>query len=147
MNPNAYENYLKHEIEGASQGKLIVMLYDAAVKFMKRAIAAIEEKNIQGAHDNIIRTENIFYELMSTLNTDEGGEIAATLLKLYDYIIWELIEANRLKSSEKLETLIKLIEPVRGAWKEVAARDAAAKEPVGAAKGVPADHKPVNFSG
>jgi flagellar protein FliS len=146
MNQQAYDNYLKNEIEGASQGKLIVMLYDAALKFMKRAITAIDEKNIQDAHNNIIRSENIFYELISTLNTDDGGEIAHTLLHLYDFIIWELVEANKSKDKAKLEGVIKLVEPVRGAWKEIVAKESAAAK--AETDGTPpVEHKPINFSG
>ena len=139
---NAYGKYLKQGVEGASQGQLIVMMYDAAVRFMKQAIKAIETKDIEGAHNNIIRTENIIYELMSTLNTDKGGEIADNLLKLYDYMIWELVDANTAKSIEKIENVLKVITPLRSAWKEIVSRD----EPKTPAQTEP-ERKSVSFSG
>ncbi|MDR0453329.1 MAG: flagellar export chaperone FliS [Deferribacteraceae bacterium] len=117
-----YGNYLKQEVEGASQGKLIVMMYDAAIRFMRSAVKAIEEKKVEDAHNNIIRAENIIYELMSTLNTDEGGELAQNLLNLYDFMIWELVDANTNKNAAKIENVIKVIMPIRSAWKEIAAR-------------------------
>ena len=139
---NAYGKYLKQGVEGASQGQLIVMMYDAAVRFMKQAIKAIETKDIEGAHNNIIRTENIIYELMSTLNTDKGGEIADNLLKLYDYMIWELVDANTAKSIEKIENVLKVITPLRSAWKEIVSRD----ESKAPAQTEP-ERKSVSFSG
>jgi flagellar protein FliS len=141
---NAYGNYLKQEVEGASQGKLIVMMYDAAVKFMRAAIKSIQEKNIEEAHNNIIRTENIIYELISTINTEEGGEIAQNLLKLYDYMLWELIDANTQKNVEKLENVIKIINPIRTAWKEIMTKEAATNANTGTDQ---KEHKSINFAG
>jgi flagellar protein FliS len=142
---NAYGTYLQKEVEGASQGKLIVMLYDATVKFARAGIKAIEEKNIEEAHNNIIRAENIIYELMSTINVEEGGEIAQHLLKLYDYIIWELVDANTQKNAEKLENVIKIINPVRAAWKEVVAKEG--KAATTEEKPEQKEHKPLNVAG
>lgn len=121
---NAYGNYLKQEVEGATQGQLIVMLYDAAIRFMRNGIKGIEEKHIENAHNNIIKAEEILYELMSTLNTDEGGEIADHLLRLYDFMIWTLIEANTSKSIDKINEVLKLMIPLRDAWKEALAKEA-----------------------
>ena len=120
-----YNNYLRHEVDGASQGKLIVMLYDAAIRFMRSAKKDIADKKVEEAHNNIIRAENILYELMSTLNTDEGGELAQNLLQLYDFMIWELVEANTTKRVDKIENVLKVITPIRAAWKEVVVRELA----------------------
>ncbi len=141
----AYGNYLKQEVEGASQGKLVVMMYDAAIRFMRAAVKAIEEKKIEEAHNNIVRAENIIYELMSTLNTDEGGEVAQNLLHLYDFMIWELVDANTTKNIAKIENVLKVITPIRSAWKEIVAKDAAAHQAQEPKK--PGDAKPFNVAG
>ncbi len=141
---NGYNNYVRNEVEGASPGRLVVMMYDAAVRFMTLAIKAIDEKNIQDAHNNIIKAENIFYELMSTLNTDEGGEIAQTLLGLYDFIIWELVHANSTKNKEKIEAVIKLINPVRSAWKEIVSKESSSQATQPTAEEI---KKSINISG
>ncbi len=95
-----YKNYIKQEVEGATKGKLVLLLYDGAIKFMRISIKAIEEKNIPEAHNNIMKAQNIIYELMSTLNMDVG-DISRNLMRLYDFMIWQLIEANKEKSQEK----------------------------------------------
>jgi len=118
MVANPYQNYIKQEVEGATKGKLVLLLYDGAIKFMKTSCKAIEKEDIQSAHNNMMRAQNIIYELMTTLNMD-AGEVSQNLLKLYDFMIWQLIEANKEKSTEKVETVVKLMVSLREAWKEV----------------------------
>ncbi|UOD34369.1 flagellar export chaperone FliS [Deferribacteraceae bacterium V6Fe1] len=122
MVSNPYKTYLKNEIEGATKGKLILLLYDGAIKFLRQANKYIELKDIPNAHQNIIKAENIIYELMSTLNMD-AGEIAENLLKLYDFMVWQLIEANKEKNSEKINTVIKLLTNLREAWKVIVEKE------------------------
>ena len=74
---NPYQQYKKNQIETADQGKLIVMLYDGAIKFISRAIELMDRKKVTGEdietiHKNIIRTQDIITELMSSLNMDAG---------------------------------------------------------------------------
>jgi flagellar protein FliS len=136
----AYQNYLKQEVEGASQTKIVVLLYEAAIKFMRIAVKAIEDKDVEDAHNNLVRTQNIIYELMSTLNTDAGGDIAEELMKLYDYMIWQLEEANTTKDISAIENVVRIITPLKDAWKEVAAKEHESKKEGHEAK-------PINITG
>ncbi|MGE4266141.1 MAG: flagellar export chaperone FliS [Deferribacterales bacterium] len=117
-----YKNYIKQEVEGATKGKLVLLLYDGAIKFMRIAVKAIDDKNIQDSHNNIMKAQNIIYELMSTLNMD-AGDISKNLLRLYDFMVWQLIEANREKSKDKVESVIKLMSNLREAWREVVQKE------------------------
>lgn len=117
-----YKNYLKQEVEGATKGKLVLLLYDGAIKFMRISVKAIEENNIQLAHNNIMKAQNIIYELMATLNMD-AGEISKNLLRLYDFMIWQLIEANKDKNKEKIESVVKIMANLRDAWREVVQKE------------------------
>jgi flagellar protein FliS len=139
MAGNAYQNYLKQEVEGASQAKIVVLLYEAAIKFMRAAARAIEEKKIEDAHNNLVKTQNIIYELISTLNTDAGGSIAEELMKLYEYMLWQLEEANTSKDAGRIESVVRIITPLKDAWKEVAARENEPKKDLEA--------KPINITG
>jgi len=122
MVSNPYKTYLKNEIEGATKGKLILLLYDGAIKFLRQANKYIELKDIPNSHQNIIKAENIIYELMSTLNMD-AGEIAENLLQLYDFMVWQLIEANKEKNSEKIDSVIRLLTDLREAWKVIVEKE------------------------
>lgn len=118
MVSNPYKTYLKNEIEGATKGKLVLLLYDGVIKFLRQSIVAIEKKDIVGAHENIMKAENIIYELMSTLNM-EAGEISENLFKIYDYLIWQLIEANKEKNPEKINSAIQILKNIREGWKSI----------------------------
>jgi len=135
MYQQVQKTYLKNEIEGATKGKLVLLLYDGAIKFINMAIKSIEDKNIVDAHENIIKAENIFYELLSTLNM-EAGEIAENLFKLYDFCIWQLIEANKSKDSEKLTPVLGITKTLRDAWKEVVTKEEQEKQSTQKVEGV-----------
>lgn len=140
---NPYQNYKKQEVEGATKGKIVVLLFEGTIKFLRIAMKAIDENNIQDAHNNIIKAENILYELMSTLNMD-AGEIASNLMKLYDFMIWQLVEANKDKDKAKIQSVIDLLIPLCDAWKEVVEKEniTVVKSPVNKS-----DVKSINFAG
>lgn len=140
---NPYQNYKKQEVEGATKGKIVVLLFEGTIKFLRIAMKAIDENNIQDAHNNIIKAENILYELMSTLNMD-AGEIASNLMKLYDFMIWQLVEANKDKDKAKIQSVIDLLIPLCDAWKEVVNKEniTVVKNPVNKS-----DAKSINFAG
>jgi len=135
-----YKNYIKQEVEGATKGKLVLLLYDGAIKFMRISIKAIDENNIQDAHNNIMKAQNIIYELMSTLNM-EVGDISRNLMRLYDFMIWQLIEANKEKNQEKIESVIKLMSSLRDAWKDVVQKEEGSQKPE------MEENKSINFAG
>ena len=117
-----YKNYIRQEVEGATKGKLILLLYDGAIKFMRISMKAIDEKDIPTAHKNIMKAQNIIYELMSSLNMD-AGDISKNLMRLYDFMIWQLIEANKEKNKDKVESVVQLMSNLREAWREVVQKE------------------------
>lgn len=135
-----YKNYIKQEVEGATKGKLVLLLYDGAIKFMRISVKAIDDKNIQEAHNNIMKAQNIIYELMSTLNM-EVGDISRNLMRLYDFMIWQLIDANKDKDKDKIENIIKLMSSLREAWKDVVQKEEGNLKPEAE------ENKSINFAG
>lgn len=115
---NAFNTYKSNSINFASKDQLLIMLVDGAVKFSKMGRQAIIDKDINKAHENIIKTQNIFYELMSTLDVAKGGEWAESLIKVYDFITRRLMDANIKKSEAIMNEIIPLIETVRETWNE-----------------------------
>ncbi|HNZ26839.1 MAG TPA: flagellar export chaperone FliS [Spirochaetota bacterium] len=112
---NPYQQYKKTQIDSASQSKLIVMLYDGAIKFINLAIEAMATKSIEKVHINIIRAQDIIVELISSLNM-EVGEISERLLSIYMYINKKLTEANIKKSKDQLYEVKKYLQDLRDAW-------------------------------
>lgn len=115
---NAYNVYKNNSVNFASKEQLLLMLLDGAVKFAKIARQAIADKNIPKAHENIVKTQNIYYELMVTLDVSAGGEWAKSLMSVYAFITERLTEANFKKDAAILDEIIPLIEDVRDTWNE-----------------------------
>ncbi len=115
-----YQNaYKKASVNTLDQNKLIIMLYDGAIKNAKFAVQYMESGEIEKVHDSLIKTKNIVTELLATLNMEQGGEIAKNLKSLYSYIFSQLIEANMEKKSEPVLTVIDLLKELRGAWVQI----------------------------
>lgn len=113
---NAYEQYQRNNIMLASPQKLLIMLYDGAIKFMKLARKAIEEKDFGEANKNIIKAQDIISELNCSLNMDV--DISKNLRNLYDFINDKLVEANIKKSVEVLDEIVPMVEDLRNTWYE-----------------------------
>ena len=92
------------------------MLYDGCIRFIKQAVERINNKNMQEAHDAIIRAQDIILEFMSTL--DMNYEISQNLLALYDYMHGQLIEANIQKDADILQEVLELLTELRDTWAE-----------------------------
>lgn len=112
-----YAAYNKNKIMTASPGELTLMLYEGAIKFCNIAIVAVEERNIQKAHENIVKVENIIEELRSTLN--HKYPVAEDFENVYKYMYDCLVEANIKKDKEILEEVLKHLRTMRDTWKEV----------------------------
>ncbi|MCR4943227.1 MAG: flagellar export chaperone FliS [Clostridium sp.] len=117
MYTNGYNVYKNNSINFASKEQLLLMLVDGAVKYAKRAEIAIDKKDVKLAHESLIRTQDIFIELMSTLNRD-AGEWAVQLFKVYEFINNSLVQVNFKKDNNLLREILPLIEEVRDIWYE-----------------------------
>ena len=124
---NAFNTYKNNSVNFASKDQLLLMLVDGAAKFSKIARQAILDKDVKKAHDNIIKTQNIFYELMATLDVNMGGEWAKQLMSVYDFIIRRLIDANMKKDIQIMDEVLPLIEEIRDTWNKAYALSSRSK--------------------
>lgn len=115
--PNAYAQYNNSKVLTASPAELTMMLYEGAIKFCNIAEVAIEEKDIEKAHNNIRKVQNIIGYLQSTLDTKYP--VAQDFIHIYDYLGKRLVEANVKKDKEILEEINMHLHSVRDNWKEV----------------------------
>ena len=116
MQNNAYAQYNRNKIMTASPQELTLMLYDGAIKFCNIAMNAIEEGNIQKAHDNIMKVERIIEEFQMTL--DFKYPVANDFNNVYNYIMGRLREANMTKDNEILKEVSEHLHTMRDTWKE-----------------------------
>lgn len=113
---NAYKTYKNNSVNYASREQLLLMLVEGAVKFAKIGRQAILDKDIKRAHENIVKTQDIVYELMVTLDIEKGGDWAVSLMSVYEFITRKLVDANMKKDIAILDEIIPLIEEIRDIW-------------------------------
>ena len=114
---NAAAAYQNNRIKTASPTELTLMLYEGAIKFCNIALEAIDEKDIDKAHLNIIKAEKIIAYLRSTL--DFKYPVAQDFENVYSYLYDRLVAANVRKEREVLEEVLTHLREMRDAWKEV----------------------------
>jgi len=128
---NAISAYRETRIKTASQGQLIIMLYDEAAKSLDRAIDLLD-RNSRGKKDpgkiehinkSILKVQEIITELTVSLNFEEGGEIAQNLFSLYSWFNQELLEGNIKQDISRIKAVRDMIDDLRGAWHEIVARN------------------------
>lgn len=114
---NPYEQYKQQSILTASPGDLTLMLYNGCIKFINLAKLHIENKDIKGAHNAIMRAQDIIQEFMQTL--DMSYDISERIMLIYDYLYRRLVDANIAKDPEILDEVLKFVVELRDTWEEV----------------------------
>lgn len=114
---NGYAAYANNKVMTASPAELTLMLYDGAIKFCNIAIKAVEDGDVEKAHNNIVKVENIIQEFQATLN--HKYKVAEDFDNVYTYLLDRLLVANIKKDKEILEEVLKHLRTMRDTWKEV----------------------------
>ena len=129
---NALSTYLETRIKTASQGQLIIMLYDEAVKSLDWWLELLDRhdrkkdpSNIEKIGKSIMKTQEIITELMVSLDFEQGGEIAKNLFSLYTWFNQELLEANIRLDLRRITVVRDMLNELRGAWNGIVGKNAA----------------------
>jgi flagellar secretion chaperone FliS len=112
-------SYQQRSVTGMNQVELVVALYDGMVRFLFRAVRAIEEGNVRERRVAMKRTLDILMHLQSRLRMDAGGP-AKALSEFYAVVFALCLEGSRLASADRLREAIRCIRNVREAWHTVA---------------------------
>jgi flagellar secretion chaperone FliS len=116
---NPFKAYQQTQVTTAKPEKILLMLYEGAIKFVKIANARMRAKDIAGKGTYISKTLAIINELMNTLDHEVGGQLAQDLENLYMFMQDKLIEANLHNRVEDLETVERLLTTLYTAWEDV----------------------------
>lgn len=111
-----YQKYQQTQAQTAPKSKLLIMLYDGAIRFVKAGIDGISTKNVEMANNNLCKAQAIVHELISSLNFDYA--ISNELVRVYEYMLNRLIEANVKKNQEPAEEVLDYLNELREAWIE-----------------------------
>jgi len=127
---NAISTYRETRVKTASQGQLVVMLYDEAVKCLDRGLELLGQNasgkkdpgNIEKISKSILKAQEIITELIVSLDFEQGGDIAKTLFSLYTWFNKELLEGNISQDMRKITSVRNQLNELRSAWSEVVAK-------------------------
>jgi len=119
-----YAAYKEARVTTASGGRLIVMLYDAAVKRLAASLEALEENAYEDVHNHLIKVQDILAELSGSL--DMQFEISKNLYALYEYCTDRLIAANISKDAAPIKEVLGYLTELRDAWQQAVQIDARA---------------------
>ena len=130
---NASSTYKETKIKTASQGQLIVMLYDEAIRQLNMAVELLNLNNtqkkdpgrIEQIGKSVMRAEEIITELMVSLDFEQGGEISKNLFSLYTWFNRELLEANINKDIHRIVTVRDMLSDLKVTWSKVASSNTA----------------------
>lgn len=116
---NAYMNqYQNNQILNATPERILIMLYDGAIRFCREAMSALEEGRHKDRGEKIGRVMAIVCEFSNTLDHEIGGEIATELDALYNFMLRELTKANVKNDLQALKTVETLLSDLRTTWVE-----------------------------
>ena len=132
MNRSASQNYQTQQIMTASPAGLVVLLYDKAISRLNEAVGAIERGDIEARHTTNRKAIDIIAHLWSTLDLEQGGEIAGNLNRIYSFMMERLADVDSKNDPQAARDVIALLDPLRRSWRQLAqsgpARDASAAQ-------------------
>ena len=114
----ALSSYNQMNINIDRPEKLILMLYEGALRFANFAKKAIRKNSVEDKVKYIIKASNIFIELINSLDFEKGGDIAYYLNGLYTHQLKLLTKANLENDEKYLDDVIRVLKGLIEAWKD-----------------------------
>ncbi len=118
--------YLQQMVETATPVQLIGLLFRRGSELMDEAEQALTERDFERANEALTKAQKVVAELISSLDTEKGGEIAVNLHRLYTFVWERLLHANLRKSVEPLQDAKQIWEQLRQLWEQVEANEGGA---------------------
>ena len=113
---SGFQKYKTASVQSANKEKILLLLYEGAIRFVKRSMQAIDENDLAERGLNIGKAYDIIMELNNTLNHEVGKDIASNLEQLYIYMGDQLTQANITGKRENLENVLKLLITLHEGW-------------------------------
>ena len=112
------KQYQKSSIETASREQILIMLYDGAIQFLNKAKVAMETKDFEGIHNNLIGAQNIIQEFINSMDREVAPQLAENLISLYEYFIRRLVQANMKRQVEPIDEVLKYLKSLKATWEQ-----------------------------
>jgi flagellar protein FliS len=116
---NGFQTYRETAVTTQNRGRLIVMLYDGAIKFLRQAIQDIRQGDLAAKGTHLARAQDIIFELNTVLDMEKGGQIAQNLRSLYTFMQRHLSQANIRKDTAMIQEVIGMLEELNQSWRAI----------------------------
>lgn len=116
---NGFDTYQETAVSTQSRGRLVVMLYEGAIRFLRQAVMDIERCDYAAKGKHIGKAQDILYELNTVLDMDQGGQIAQNLRGLYNFMHRHLTEANQRKDPQMIREVIGILDELNQSWRAI----------------------------
>jgi len=117
------KSYKSVAVSTATPGQLVLMLFDGALRFLAAAQSGFQVEQIgarnEQIHNNLIKTQKILRELQCSLDLVAGGDFAARMFALYDFMLDQLQRANLSKDPGPISNVERLLREIRDAWAQM----------------------------
>ncbi|MGE0251466.1 MAG: flagellar export chaperone FliS [Dongiaceae bacterium] len=130
MSKVPHNTYAQQQVMFSSPAKLVAMCYEKTISCLQEAIAAIERGDIEGRWKANSKAMEIISHLWATLDLERGGDIARNLDALYNTMMHRLPQVDFKNDPQPALDVIKLLEPLRDAWVQLAAQNQPAPAPI-----------------
>jgi flagellar protein FliS len=118
----AQDTYKVNQIQMASKEQLLIITYDIGIRSCVAAEKAINDGDSEQVNENLQRAQSVIRELMVTLNIEQGGEVAGSLMRLYDFMFYRLVDANVKNDAEMVKNVRAMLEELKATWMEAIAK-------------------------
>src|SRR5262245_51812024 len=115
--------YREMAVQTSSPTRLVVMLYEGAIRFLRESVVATESRDLNAKRQSIDRAVAVVQHLQGTLDMERGGAVALDLARLYDYITSRILDGSSRLETAPLEEAIKLLKVLLAGWEEVEERE------------------------
>jgi flagellar protein FliS len=115
-------HYTQAQVTSVDSKGLLLLMFEGGSKFLRRAREGLAQGDLTRFGDQLGRAQAVVSELLSTLDHEAGGQIAADLARLYDFMLFHLTEANAKKSVRHVDDVIRVFDIVADAFRQVLSR-------------------------
>lgn len=112
------KQYQKSNVQTASREQILIMLYDGAIQFLNKAKTAIENKDIEAIHNNLMGAQNIIQEFINSLDREVAPQLAENLISLYEYFIRRLVQANLKREVKPVDEVLGYLKSLKATWQK-----------------------------
>ena len=116
---NPYEQYLNTDAETTDQLGMVILLYDAGIRYLREAKGAFERNDYITVGNALEKARAVVAELRATLNMEKGGDISQNLLKLYNFANQEILMTNAMREPNRIDGVIKVLVNLREGWQQL----------------------------